>query len=109
MARTLSLSLSHSFASLHRYYGGELTNVADRFLLSFGVRKNGEAYYKQATDFTREIMDGFAAGWYNNKAPGMNEGGRHCSCFNVFSFFSLFLSLFLFAKQHIDVLCHLRA
>jgi acyl-homoserine-lactone acylase len=50
-----------------QYYGGPLggtlASLVDRFLLSFGARRLGEAYYDSASDFTREIMDGFAAGF----------------------------------------------
>jgi acyl-homoserine-lactone acylase len=52
-----------------QYYGGPggglVKSLADRFLLSFGARKLGERFYEGASDFTREIMDGFAAGFTN--------------------------------------------
>eukprot|EP01043_Picozoa_sp_COSAG02_P068757 COSAG02_NODE_11533_length_1704_cov_1.506542_1_plen_379_part_10 len=50
-----------------QYYGGPLgglgKSLTDRFLLSFGVRKLGQAYYDGASDFARSIFDAFAAGF----------------------------------------------
>lgn len=50
-----------------QYYGGPaggiVKSLVDRFLLSFGARKLGDAYYVDASDFSRELFDSFAAGF----------------------------------------------
>jgi hypothetical protein len=59
-----------------QYYGGGA--AADKFLLSFGARKIGQAYYAHASDFTREIVDGFADGfseYIRTNRDKFSEGG----------------------------------
>ena len=50
-----------------QYYGGPLNglvkSLTDRFLLSFGARTLGQKYYEGASDFSRSLFDGFAAGF----------------------------------------------
>jgi acyl-homoserine-lactone acylase len=50
-----------------QYYGGPLDGLAksltDRFMLSFGARKQGEVFYEKASDFARSLFDAYAAGF----------------------------------------------